>query len=78
VKGTGTDVMILEKNFGQKNLARNWRSFFKQLKVFLQNDHNIYFLEKRQFFRLKLAKRRKIVIITSTPRLFGTNDDHLM
>jgi hypothetical protein len=33
----------------------------------MQNfDHNIGFWEKRQFFRQKLSKSQKIVIITST------------
>jgi hypothetical protein len=34
----------------------------------MQNfDHNIGFWDKRQFFRQKLSKAQKIVIITSVP-----------
>jgi hypothetical protein len=38
----------------------------------MQNfDHNIGFLEKRQFFAENCRKSQNIVIITSTPGLLG-------
>jgi hypothetical protein len=39
----------------------------KQSQIIQNFDHNIGFLEKRQFFRRKFAKSQKLVIITSTP-----------
>jgi hypothetical protein len=54
---SGTDDMIF-KIFSPKNFAKIMTILFKLLLVFCKNcDHDIvFFLEKRQFFRRKLAK----------------------
>jgi hypothetical protein len=43
--------------------AETTASFFQKF------DNNIGFWEKRHFFRRKLAKMQKLVIITSTPEI---------
>jgi hypothetical protein len=55
-----------------KHLAKILAFFAQATASFCKNcDHNIGFWEKRQFFRRKLQKSQKIVIITSTPVCSG-------
>jgi hypothetical protein len=62
--------IVSPKNFAKKlaffdsNKAKFWKKI----------DHNIGFWEKRHFFAENCRKSQKIVMITSTPEMFGENE----